>query len=325
MRKKTVSREEVSQLFLWGFDGTELNPSLKKVLKFPPAGLIFFRHNIESPAQLKKLTTSLKKIDPLLLLGIDQEGGRVSRLPPPWSQHPPACTYKTGEASFLAGYQIGKELREAGLNLDFAPVLDVDSNPKNPIIGDRAFASTPEAVIQSALPFAQGLSKAGIIPCGKHFPGHGDTDTDSHETLPFVSHSRKRLEKIELPPFQAAIREKIPMLMTAHVLYPAWDKKWPATLSRSILKILRDRLHFRGLVISDDLLMKGIANQQTLLESSLRALEAGVDLLLICKGFEKSDEFLDHFYQELIQNSRLIQRCRESLKRLQLLRKKHLK
>ncbi len=294
------NQKSVSQLFVWGFSGTKLSRSAKEFLKkHRPAGVILFKRNIESRQQMVSLTRELRRFGgPRLLIGIDEEGGRVSRLPLDMMRFPRASFWgevfaRTKDLASIGrfGRLLGRELKSVGVNLDFAPVLDVDSNPKNPIIGDRAFSSDPDAVSSVALAFEKGLRREGIVTCGKHFPGHGDTDQDSHLTLPFVNRSRKLLEKVELKPFQAAARAGVPMLMTAHVVYRALDPKNMATFSPKILKdILRTQLKFRGLVISDDFRMKAVSAKYSDAEAAVLSLNAGVDLPLVCEGMEESGE-----------------------------------
>jgi beta-N-acetylhexosaminidase len=213
---------------------------------------------------------------------------------------------------------MGQELKRGGVNLDFAPVLDVSSNRKNPIIGDRAFSADPKTAAAAALAFAEGLKDEGLLVCGKHFPGHGDTKTDSHLTLPRVRKSRKGMEWVELLPFRRAITAKIPMLMTAHVVYDAFDPKLPATLSPRILKdLLRRRMGYRGVVISDDLQMKAISKTYAPDEAAVLALAAGCDLLLICEGFEKIGvSVMEKTAREVAKSPVLRRRVQESLKRV---------
>jgi beta-N-acetylhexosaminidase len=200
--------------------------------------------------------------------------------------------------------------------------LDVNSNPKNPVIGDRAFSEDPKTAAIAALAFAEGLRREGILVCGKHFPGHGDTETDSHLTLPRVRRGRKGLEAIELLPFRKAIQAKIPMLMTAHVVYPALDPKLPATLSPRILQdLLRRRMGFRGVVVSDDLQMKAVSKKYAPEEAAVLALAAGVDLWLVCEGFEKiGPSVMEKTAREVAKSPVLRRRLAESLKRVLHLR-----
>jgi beta-N-acetylhexosaminidase len=182
------------------------------------------------------------------------------------------------------GREIGAELKGWGFDINFAPVLDVNTNPDNPVIGDRAFADEPEAVALRALAFAEGLAEAGIVGCGKHFPGHGDTSTDSHLTLPRLDHEMSRLESVELLPFRRAIAAGFPMLMTAHVVFAALDESVPATLSPKVVTgLLREKLGFQGVIVSDDMDMKAIADNFGVGDAALMALVAGCDVLLLCR------------------------------------------
>lgn len=329
---------QVSRLFIWGFDGTRVTRDLRRSLnQFPPAGVILFRRNIESPRQLQSLTARLRvSTDEPPLVGIDQEGGRVARLPEPYTQYPPAASWgrlyerlgpKEGARLLRRiGRFMGRELASAGVNLNFSPVLDVNSNPKNPIIGDRAFSDDPKVVAAAALPLADGLKASGVIPCGKHFPGHGDTRADSHRVLPRVNRPLARLKKIEFPPFQAAIRKGMPLLMTAHVVYRALDPKTPATLSRPILENwLRRKMGFKGVVVSDDLEMQAIRRYHSLPAACLLALEAGVDLLLVSKGFEDRGEVVEKIAVVVDRNRFLKARLAASLARIARLKRRYLK
>ena len=191
------------------------------------------------------------------MVAIDHEGGRVLRLGEPFTQFPPAAVVgrtRNPDLAYRVGHAMGVELASVGIDLSFAPVLDVHSNPANPVIGDRAFGSDPALVSEMGIALMRGLHDGGVLSCGKHFPGHGDTEKDSHLELPVVRRSRAELEQTELVPFRAAIAAGVPMLMSAHVLYPALDPEHPATLSRAILTdLLRGELHFDGVVASDDL------------------------------------------------------------------------
>jgi beta-N-acetylhexosaminidase len=188
------------------------------------------------------------------------------------------------------GYLVGQELRAVGVNYDFAPVLDVDTNPDNPVIGDRAFSRDPKKVAQLALAFAEGLRLADVIPCGKHFPGHGDTNQDSHKTLPRIDRDLDSLRKTELVPFAAAAEAGLASIMTAHVLYPALDAELPATLSPYILqKLLREELGYDGVVVSDDFEMAAIAERFAQGEAARLALAASVDLMLVCHREDRQE------------------------------------
>jgi beta-N-acetylhexosaminidase len=192
----------------------------------------------------------------------------------------------TREAAAL----LGQQLKRLGFNLNLAPVLDVDTNPDNPIIGDRSFSAEPEVVTLHGLAFIKGLQEAGVAACAKHFPGHGDTALDSHLTLPVVTHDLKRLDRVELAPFRAAM-DQVLTVMTAHVLYPTIDPRMPASLSRPVIMgLLRQRLGFQGVVISDALEMKAIAEHYGTEDAVCLAIEAGCDALLLCAGVEQALE-----------------------------------
>jgi beta-N-acetylhexosaminidase len=282
----------VGSLLIVGFDGTRLSDSAKNFLEqWNLGGVILFKRNIESLEQAAALNEAVyrtARVTPIV--SVDHEGGRVSRLSEPFTQFP--AMGKLGEVcrkrgdfqlAEQVGEAFGRELRASGFNLDWAPVLDVNSNPKNPVIGDRAFGADPEAVTEAALAFLRGLEFAGVAGCGKHFPGHGDTAEDSHHTLPQVAKDEAELWACELKPFERAVARGIPMLMTAHVRYPALDAEWPATLSEKILQgILRHKMGFQGLVVSDDMFMKGITSGWSLEEACERFLKVGGDLLLLC-------------------------------------------
>jgi beta-N-acetylhexosaminidase len=256
------------------------------------AGLILFTRNIADVDQASTLIQSCRSQSSAslpILVGVDQEGGRVSRFGPPVLQLPSMRTLAAPGDSQLtrdAATVLGRQLRAIGINLDFAPVLDVDTNPLNPVIGDRAFGNTPQAVIEHALAFAEGLHEGGVLSCGKHFPGHGDTDLDSHLALPTLRHDRARLEEIELRPFRAAV-ERLPSLMTAHVVFDAVDPSVPATMSRKVIgELLRDEVGFGGAVFSDDLEMKAVTDRYSIEEAGILAIAAGCDLLLVCSDLE---------------------------------------
>jgi beta-N-acetylhexosaminidase len=280
---------QVGQLLSVGFDGPAAPAELMARVRLGEVGgVMLFRSNIEHPGQVAALVASLRRAAPVespLIVSIDQEGGLVQRLRAPATRWPPMQAVgaagdvaRTGEV----GRALGGELAALGIGWDFAPVLDVHTNPENPVIGNRAFATTPEAVTTHATAFWRGLRAAGVLGCGKHFPGHGDTQADSHFALPVVAHNLERLRAVELAPFAAAVSAGFEALMTAHVVYPALDPDWPATLSRRIAtQLLRGELGFRGVLVSDDTGMKAVADRYAMDELAVRAVEAGVDHLLI--------------------------------------------
>jgi len=196
--------------------------------------------------------------------------------------------------AYNAGRIMGKALRALGFDINFAPVLDVDSNPQNPIIGERSFSSDANEVAIRGLALHRGLMEEGIISCGKHFPGHGDTDVDSHLELPLLQATYERLERVELIPFAAAVRAGIPMLMTAHIVLPELDPIWPATLSPNIVNgILRQQFGYDGVVVSDDLEMAAVADRYSPTTMIEQGVAAGLDLFLMCHTPKKQREALD--------------------------------
>lgn len=285
-------RRSVGQLLLAGFAGPTLPPEIRSLSReFSLGGVVIFKRNVEEPAQVAELAFRARTLlpDTPLWVGIDQEGGRVARLRTPFTEWPPMAVL--GRAEPEEGVALARrfaralaaELASVGVSIDFAPVLDVHTNPKNPVIGDRALADDPERVAALGRAIIEELQHAGIAACGKHFPGHGDTSTDSHHELPLVEHSPDRLRAVEFVPFRAAIDADVAGIMTAHVHVPALDETVPATLSRRIVTgVLRDELHYDGLVFTDDMEMQAIAGRYGPGEAAVAAVEAGCDGLLIC-------------------------------------------
>ena len=280
-------RKTIGQLFMVGLAGEALTEEELSILRdYPFGGFILFSHNCGTPQQIRELCLSLWQTteDVPPFIAMDQEGGRVHRLPKPFTHFPSAA--RLGEKGDpLLAYQSGRaaalELALVGINLNFAPVLDVNSNPRNPIIGDRSFAADPQQVIKLSESWIEGTRDAGIIPCGKHFPGHGDTDKDSHLDLPRVDRALDELRAVELPPFVRACQNQIESLMTAHVLYRALDADLPATLSATIVAgLLRKQLGYDGVVFSDDLEMKAVSDNYGAEDTVALCVGAGVDVLL---------------------------------------------
>jgi beta-N-acetylhexosaminidase len=283
----------VGRLLFVGIPGPALDDDTRRVLiELAAGGVTLFRRNIGDPVAVAALCDALHALPSEPLVAIDQEGGRVLRLGEPFTRFPPAAAIgQLGDAAiaYQVGRAIGTELASIGVDLDFAPVLDVHSNPDNPIIGDRSFGPDPALVTEMALATMRGLRDAGIIPCGKHFPGHGDTAQDSHVALPVVRRSRAEMERIELPPFRAAIAAGVPMLLTAHVVYTALDADHPATLSRRIVSdVLRGELGFDGVIATDDLEMRAILDHHGIGNAAVAALRAGVDVVLICEDLARA-------------------------------------
>jgi beta-N-acetylhexosaminidase len=285
----TTLARQVGQLLWCGFEGQTVPlPFGDRVAAGEVGCAVLFKRNLGEIAQILELTAALHASAPAdvpVLLAVDQEGGRVQRVRAPATVWPPmARLEEAGADADLAaaiGRGLGDELAVLGFDVDFAPVLDINTNPKNPIIGDRAFGATAETVIELAGGFARGLAAAGLIACGKHFPGHGDTSVDSHLALPRVDHDLARLRAVELAPFRAL--DWLPTMMTAHVVFAAIDATRPATLSPDVVGgVLRGELGYRGVIVSDDLEMKAIADHYGVPDAAEQALRAGCDVLLLC-------------------------------------------
>jgi len=283
-------RRQIGQLLIAGFNGGALPIELKSLARdFGLGGVILFARNIAEPEQVAELAFDAAHLvtDLPPWVSVDQEGGRVARLKAPFTEWPPMATLgRSGDVALAERFAraLASELRAVGITLDYAPVLDVHTNPKNPVIGDRALAETADTVGRLGAAIIRALQTQGIAACGKHFPGHGDTSADSHLELPLVEHPPERLREVEFEPFRAAIAADVATIMTAHVLVPSLDEQVPATLSKRIVGMLRDELRFQGVVLSDDLEMKAVAASYTVPDAVVRAVAAGCDGVLICSG-----------------------------------------
>jgi beta-N-acetylhexosaminidase len=287
----TALRRQIGQLLIVGFNGHQITPELRSMAReFGLGGVILFARNIAEPEQVAEVAYDAARMQPDLpaWVSVDQEGGRVARLKAPFTEWPPMATLgRSGDVTLAERFAraLAAELKAVGITLDYAPVLDIHTNPKNPVIGDRALAENAEDVARLGAAIVRALQGEGIAACGKHFPGHGDTSADSHFELPLVEHPPDRLLRVELVPFKAAIEAGVAAIMTAHVLVPSLDDQRPASLSRRIVfEILRDELHYEGVILSDDLEMKAISSQHTVPAAAVLAIEAGCDGVLICSG-----------------------------------------
>lgn len=284
-------RRHIGRLAIVGFPGSSAPTDLTRLVReFDLGGVIYFSRNIESPEQVRELSrevAALRREWPLWI-GVDQEGGRVARLTSPFTTWPPAATLgRSGDEVLAARFAraLAAELRAVGINLDFVPVLDVHTNPKNPVIGDRALSERADDVARLGAVLIDMLQQAGVAACGKHFPGHGDTLEDSHHALPIVEHDRRRLDAVELVPFRRAVAADVAFIMTAHVLAVALDERRIATFSPVIVdSLLKRALGFTGVVVSDDLGMKAVSETSPLPDAAVAAVAAGCDALLLCNS-----------------------------------------
>jgi beta-N-acetylhexosaminidase len=312
------------QLIVGGFDGNVLPTRFRDALREGRrGGAILFRRNLPDILASAALCESIREAstaDMPPFIGVDQEGGRVTRMPAPFLTLPPMRLLgATGDLELirLAARAVASELSAVGFNLNFAPVLDVDSNPQNPVIGDRAFGADPRTVMRCGVAFLRGLQEKNVLACGKHFPGHGDTAVDSHFDLPIIEHERGRLEKIEIPPFRAASGAGVASLMTAHVVCKHLDPDVPATLSRAICaSLLRAEIGFEGVLFSDDLEMAAVAARYPIEVSAVEAIWAGCDALLICKDQDAQDRAHEALVKQAEKDRRFRDRCAEAVTRL---------
>src|SRR5688572_10675146 len=244
-----ATRRDIGQFLIGSMPGTTVPAELRSLAKeFDLGGVILFGRNIEAPEQVAELSAVCEGLGRAMpaWVSVDQEGGRVARFKEPFTEWPPMATLgRAGKDSGVLAERFARALAEellaVGITLDYAPVLDIHTNPKNPVIGDRALAERAEDVARLGRVIIRGLQGAGLAACGKHFPGHGDTSTDSHFELPLVEHEVERLRAIEFEPFRAAVAEQVAFIMTAHVLVPSLDEEKPATLSPKVVqKPLRD-------------------------------------------------------------------------------------
>lgn len=284
-------RHQIGQLLMAGFNGTSLPPELRALAReFSLGGVVFFKRNVDEPEQVAEVARDIRDLVPgdAPWVAVDQEGGRVARFKRPFTEWPPMLTLgRAGDDALARRFAraLALELSAVGITLDFAPVLDILTNAKNPAIGDRALAEDSALVSKLGVAIIEELQGAGLAACGKHFPGHGDTSVDSHHELPVVEHGLDRLRAVEFGPFRAAIAAGVASIMTAHVLVPALDEQYPATLSSRIVRpLLREELGFDGVIFTDDMEMKAIAAHHGVPQAAVRAVAAGVDGVLVCSG-----------------------------------------
>jgi beta-N-acetylhexosaminidase len=288
--------EKVGQLVMTGIDGYINDEHASELIeKYKVGGFILLGQNIKDTNQTLALVNSLKasnsKNKTPLFFGIDEEGGRISRLPAEFTKLPNNKVIgqkNNSDLSFNIGNLLGKELKAFGLNMDFAPVLDINSNPKNPIIGDRSFGINADIVSKLGIATMKGIQSQNVISGVKHFPGHGDTSVDSHIGLPVVNNDLNRLKSFELIPFSKAIQNKADVVMVAHILLPKIDKDNPASFSKAIITdVLRNYLGYNGVVITDDMTMGAIVKNYDIGQAAVKSLNAGTDIILVCHDFDK--------------------------------------
>ncbi|WP_329124483.1 glycoside hydrolase family 3 protein [Streptomyces sp. NBC_01465] len=275
-----------------GFRGTTAPDWIRRRLSGGLASVLLFGGNVRDRAQTLALTDALRVENPDVLIAVDEEGGDITRLEAATGSSYPGNlalgTVDDPELTAAVAHSVGGELRAVGIGLDYAPDADVNSNPGNPVIGVRSFGADPDLVARHTAAWIRGMHDAGVAACAKHFPGHGDTDTDSHLALPTVAMDADRIAELALPPFRAAVAAGVRAVMTAHLLIPAYDTEHPATVSpRIITGLLREELGFEGLIVSDAVEMQAVRARYGLTGAAVRALAAGVDL--VCLGDRSED------------------------------------
>jgi beta-N-acetylhexosaminidase len=323
----------VGELFIIGFHGTELSaPTRSLITDHGVGGVILFSRNITDMEQVVTLNQSLFALSAgrsPIIVSVDQEGGRVARLRHICTEVPSMRTVgmaarTDAELPYRLGAMMARELSALGFHWDFAPVVDVDTNPNNPVIGERSFSRNAVEVGAIAARFIAGMQGAGVAACAKHFPGHGDTDVDSHLALPRLPHSLDRLQAVELVPFQQAIAADVASIMTAHVTFPALDDA-PATLSAPVLDgLLRKQLRYQGLVVSDDLEMGAVAELHNVEELVRRGLLAGVDAFLICHDHDKAARAVESVHRLVASGEVPRTRIEQAIARVGALKQRYL-
>lgn len=330
--KNMTLEQKIGQLFILGLDGYEINDNTMDLIKNKYiGGFIIYSKNVKNSNQLLNLINSLKSVNSdnkiPLFLSIDEEGGRVSRMPDTFEDFP--TNKEIGKInnksfSYKIGSAIAKEVKSFGFNMNFSPVLDINSNIKNPVIGDRSFGSNEIKVSELGIQTMKGIMSQNVIPVIKHFPGHGDTSIDSHIGLPKVNKNLNELKSFELIPFNEAIKNGADVVMIAHILLPNIDNKNPSSLSKDIVtNLLRNELNFKGVTITDDLTMGAIICNYTLEEASIKSLNAGSDILLVAHGYDNAIKTIKCIKKEVEAGRISNKRIDESVYRILSLKKKY--
>jgi beta-N-acetylhexosaminidase len=317
--------EKLGQMMLFGFEGVDVTGDTADFInKYRPGGIILYAKNIESKEQVASLARELQKLGANdkgigMFICTDQEGGRVSRLPGA-KKYPSARELaRDSSVEHVADIaaDMAMQLKEMGINMNLAPVLDIDSNPNNPVIGDRAFGNNPDIVWQYAEGFIDGTQKTGVIPVVKHYPGHGDTSVDSHTGLPVLDHSRERVMDFEMIPFKKAVDKGVPAIMTAHIVFTRIDPEHPATMSKAMLgDILRQDFGYNGVVMTDDLDMAAIHQYYGVGNAAVSAINAGADILLVAQRKDSMIEVFDALKRAVDDGQITVDRIDGSVRRI---------
>lgn len=330
--KKMTLDEKIGQMVIIGLDGYTMDDNTRSMIENNRVGgFILFGENVKSSDQLLSLVNSLKSTNSKnnipLFISVDQEGGRVNRMPVEVKNLP--SSQKIGKVnnedfSYEIGNILGEEIKEFGFNMDFAPVLDINSNPKNSVIGDRSFGTNAEVVSKLGIQTMKGIQTAGVIPVVKHFPGHGDTSVDSHIGLPSVENDMTRLKSFELVPFNDAIQNGADAVMVAHIILNKIDAENPASLSKTIITdLLRNEMNFDGLVITDDMTMGAIVKNYTISDAAIKSVNAGSDIVLVCHGNDNEVAVINNLKKAVENGTISEERINESIYRILKLKDKY--
>lgn len=329
---KMTLDEKIGQMIVAGFNGTDVNEELINLVNTNKVGgVILFKRNIETSEQLKKLNNNIDGLNKEipLFISVDEEGGRVNRLPSDMENFPSAREVglkNDKDYAYNNGKSIGESLKVTGFNMNYAPVLDIFSNPKNTVIGDRAFGSDVETVSTMGIATMKGIEEEGIISVIKHFPGHGDTSVDSHYGLPIVYKTLEELENFELIPFKKAIKEGCKAIMVSHILLDKIDKQNPSSMSETVVTdILREQLGFDGVVITDDMEMGAITENFTVEDACVQSIIAGCDIVLIGSGNESIYNTIQAIKDSILNGKITEERINESVVRIIKLKNEYFK
>jgi beta-N-acetylhexosaminidase len=316
------ARTLAARLVCFGFDGLEVNAHCARMLDLGCGAVILFARNVESPAQVARLCAEMKRrVSPRkLLVMVDQEGGRVARFKEPhFTAIPSAETVgnaaDAANAARVVGDVVGKECRAVNVDMTLAPVVDVNTNPQNVVIGNRAFGTTPEVVGVTASAFVRACQSRGVAACAKHWPGHGDTTDDTHAATAITKHGLKRLRVVEIPPFVDAVKAGVASVLVAHVQVPGMEKMYspsppPASTSAAVVGYLRERVGFGGVVMSDDMEMDALANLPGGIgQCAVDGLNATIDLFLACHTEQTQLEIIGALRSAIENDATGLTRC----------------
>ena len=322
--------EKIGQMIITGFNGSEYNDDMDRLInEYKVGGVILFARNIEDSNQMIDLTRALQENNNNLplFISIDEEGGRVSRLPDDVEKFPSAFTIgliNDQQTAYENGKEIGYTLKRLGINLDYAPVLDIYSNENNTVIGDRAFSTEESIVSTMGIAKMEGIEDSDIIPVVKHFPGHGDTEVDSHYGLPIVYKTLEELRSFEFIPFVKAIESGCDVIMVSHIILNEVDSINPASLSKIVISdLLRKDMGFDKVVITDDMSMGAITSIMSIEEACIKSIEAGCDILLLGNAYEEIEQVINSIKLKLYNGEISEEQINKSVKRILELKKKN--